>query len=229
MGVLFESVSLAFEVLPLMLKLVGEDRGTWRHPFKTLLQLLASLEVLRIQHARPLTEILFVTGEQGAGKTQLINRYLASSAAKELKIRGILTDGVWVGDERDHYFVRDLHTGQRELLCERDGPTSEIQAGPFNFRELGFTFGNDVLRHAIESSPDLIIIDEIGHLERYDQGWSQKMTEMVQGGQTMIWSVRPSLLDEIAAKWPIDYNLFSADDANEAELGAAIKTLLKTH
>ncbi len=226
MGVLFESVSVAFEVLPLMLKLLSQDNRRLRHPFKTLLSLLASLEVLRKRHEPPLARVLFLTGDQGAGKTELLTSYIKSSGAQGLNIQGIITVGVWVDGERDHYFVHDVASHDRELLCGRSLPESEIQAGPFKFRPEGLNFGAGVLARAGEKSPDLVIIDEVGHLERFGGGWARDMDELVQRGQFLIWSVRPSLLDEIAAIWPIQYELMAAETLDKEAFSKKVDEFL---
>jgi nucleoside-triphosphatase THEP1 len=87
-------------------------------------------------------------------------------------------------------------------------------------------FGAGVLARAGEKSPDLVIIDEVGHLERFGGGWAREMDELVQRGQVMIWSVRPSLLDEIAAIWPIQYELMAAETLDKEAFSKKVDEFL---
>ena len=227
MGVMFDAVSLAFEVLPHMLKMVSLQDRVWRHPFKTLLHLLGSLEELRLQHLPPAAKVLLITGDQGSGKTTLLQALLRMEAVQRFDIQGILTLGTWGAANRDHYHVMDIKTGEQALLCDRLAPT-EIKAGPFFFLEEGFALGRMSLNKALLSEPDLVIIDEVGHLELSGQGWASAMDELVGRGQSMIWSVRPALLDEIAARWHISYTLFSAASSSTEELTGVVQQLLRS-
>lgn len=226
MGIVFEALALAFEVLPRLMKLVSEKKRIWRHPFKTLNQLLETLEILRLEHTSHHTNVIILTGDQGAGKTNLIKALLTSDELKDLSFSGFYTEGVWVQDERDHYHLVDINSGESELLCERAGPVSEIQSGPFNFRETGIKKGCDILNKCNETKLSIVIIDEIGHLELRNEGWASQLQTLVDQQQVMIWTIRPALLDRVVAKWPIKYVLLDANQTNLQEMSKQIRSFL---
>ena len=219
MGVLFESLSLSFEVLPRLMQLVARKKRFWRHPFLTLNELLGALEILRREHIPEPARVIILTGDQGSGKTHLIKDILDSPRMKGITFSGFYTEGTWVDGERDHYHVVDFTNDTKALLCERSGPVSEIQAGPFYFRQQGIDFGCKVL----SSSPSnvnnhIVIIDEIGHLELRDTGWGQCMGGLIARNQPMIWTVRPSLVDAVIKKWNFQFYLIDIKSTDSEDI-----------
>lgn len=223
MGIVFEALSVAFEVLPRMMKLVSEKRRLWRHPFRVLSQLLGALEQLRSEHMTK-ARVIILTGDQGQGKTKLIKSILSSSKLEQLSFSGFFTEGVWLDGERDAYHLVDVSSRESKLLCERSSPVSDLRAGPFNFRESGINFGQRVLSAAKAERSAIIIVDEIGHLELRGQGWSNNLQSLVDEGRTMIWSIRPNLLDQVVAKWPVHYMLLDSSKINKDQF---VKQILK--
>ena len=217
MGILFKAMSVAFEVLPRLIKLVSDKKHIWRHPFLLLNQLLGALEQLRIEHINT-AKVLLLSGSQGTGKTNLVKRILDSDKFKAFSFSGFYTDGKWVDDERDAYHILDLKSRKSELLCERKAPISKIKAGPFNFRLPGIEFGQNILADCLVKSSSVVVIDEIGHLELDDQGWSEGVKALVAQNRRMIWTVRPSLLDQVVAKWPVHYFLVEVGNSDDKAL-----------
>lgn len=227
MGVLFDSLALAFEVLPLLLKRVSEIDRIWKHPFRTLSQLLAALEDMRIEHTHGKPRVIIITGNPGDGKTNMIKALINSAELKDVKFFGFYSEGDWVKNERDTYHIVDIHNQGTELLCERSDPVSQWRAGPFNFRQTGLEFGCRILNSIPADHPQsVVIIDEIGHLELRDQGWAGCMNSLINSKTRMIWTVRPTLLDAVVAKWGLDYRVFDINTDSENQIVGSILSLL---
>jgi nucleoside-triphosphatase THEP1 len=226
MGVLFEAISLAFEVLPRLLKRVSEIDRIWRNPFKTLNQLLYALEDLRVEHQSQQPSVIILTGNQGDGKTHMVKALLKDEKLQDIAFRGFYSEGGWVQGERDSYQIVDLQTQASELLCERRGPVGEIKAGPFHFRQPGLEFGCNILDSiSSDHANHVVIIDEIGHLELKDLGWSPSITKLLHNGTMMIWTVRPGLLDAVIAKWNIDCKTFDVKKFTQSQISESIRAL----
>lgn len=225
MGVLLDSISLAFEVLPRLLKRVSEIDGIWRHPFRTLSQLLDALEELRLEHGSRRPRVIILTGNPGAGKTSMIKALVETQSSEEVKFSGFISEGTWLKGERDSYRIIDITTGDSEQLCDRDGPISEWRAGPFNFREAGLRFGCQLLE-STPKSHGIVVIDEIGHLELNNQGWSQCMCDLLASNTPMLWTVRPSLLDAVISKWKLDYHVIDVRKSTALKIAETIQTFL---
>jgi len=227
MGVLLDSISLAFEVLPRLLKRVSEIDGIWRHPFRTLSQLLDALNDLYIEHNQDHPRVIILTGNPGDGKTNMVKALIENQKLSDYNFRGFYSEGDWIRGERDSYHIFDILSRNSELLCERSEPLSEWRAGPFNFRKPGLEFGCDLLE-SIPTQDDntIVIIDEIGHLELKDQGWGKCMSKLANSNTRMIWTVRPSLLDAVIAKWGLDYQVFDVKKFTDEEIGTSIRNFL---
>ncbi len=227
MGVLFESISLAFEVLPRLLKRVSEIDGIWRHPFQTLSQLLAALETLPIEHHVENPRVIILTGQPGDGKTKMIKALIGNDSLREIGILGFYSEGNWVENRRDTYRIVDIQTQDSELLCERKGPVSEWRAGPFNFRKPGFEFGYNILNSIPrQNCKSVVVIDEIGHLELNNQGWNHCINDLLDNKVKMIWTVRPTLLDAVIAKWRIDYRVLDINKFTVEQIVSSIQSFL---
>ncbi len=227
LGLLFQSLSVAFEVLPRLMKLVAEKQRIWRHPFRILNELLGALEILRREHLDSSSKVVILTGDQGSGKTQLVKSILSSQSNHGFEFSGFYSEGTWVNGERDHYHIVDFKHDKSELLCERDGPESEVRAGPFNFRQTGIDFGCQIINAIPESSENhVVIIDEIGPLELRDTGWSACMGDLIARNQPMIWTVRPSLIDEVVKKWAFQFFLIDVQSTDTEEVLSQVKSFL---
>ncbi|MCF7809303.1 MAG: hypothetical protein K9N38_12360 [Candidatus Marinimicrobia bacterium] len=225
--ILFESLSVAFEVLPRMINVVSQKKQRWRHPFRTLNRMLGILEQLRKEHTTATARVILVVGTQGSGKTSRLQTILGSDKLNEFTFQGILTEGVWKAGERDHYHVRDIQTKQSELLCERGGPESSINAGPFNFRRSGLDFGCQALMEIEDVPGSIVIIDEIGHLELRDEGWAGCMETLLLRGRAMIWSVRPALVEAVKSKWALAFETHVVEEENLDDLLEKIRVHLR--
>ncbi len=201
MGIAFDALSLAFEVLPRLVKLVADKKRIWRHPFRTLNQLLGALEILRKEHTTSRPKVIILSGNQGDGKTERIKSLLNGKGNHSLTFSGFYSEGSWVNNERDSYRIVDITSLDSEPLCGRNAPVSGLKAGPFFFLESGLEFGCTTLSAIATKPGSVVIIDEVGHLELQSKGWSECMDGLLAREQVMIWTVRPSLLDAVVAKW----------------------------
>ncbi|NQV29273.1 MAG: hypothetical protein HQ508_00155 [Candidatus Marinimicrobia bacterium] len=226
MAIVFEALSIAFEVLPRLLKLVSQKKHLWRHPIKTLNQLLGALEILRQEHVSSSAMIVILTGNQGDGKTQLIRDLIDSSESSDIKFSGFYSEGSWLDGERDKYHIVDISNRSSALLCERDDPPSDIRSGPFNFRHSGIAFGCGILKDIVPDKKTVVVIDEIGPLELRDEGWGIYMGELVAAKQMMIWTVRPSLLDAVIAKWGIRFSILKARESKVSDIERFLRQML---
>lgn len=224
--VLFESISVAFEVLPRLINAVSRRRGQWRNPFRTLNRFLGILEQLREEHTHNQSRVILLIGDQGAGKSTLLKELVHDEEGSGFLLSGFISEGTWVAGERDHYDILDISSMRSERLCERAGPASDIKAGPFNFRAAGIGFGCQILHQAAKDSESIVIIDEVGHLEIQGEGWSRCMDDLLMGGRPMIWSIRSSLVKDVKDRWDLKFIPLTVKETDVKALIAAIRNEL---
>lgn len=216
--VLFESISVAFEVLPRLINVVSRRKGQWKNPFRTLNRYLGILEQLRKEHTHSLSHVILLVGDQGAGKTSRLIDLMNAQKLENMVFAGFITKGTWVDGQRDHYDIVNISNMRSERLCERSGPPSDIQAGPFNFRSAGIGFGCQILHQAIDQPGSVVIIDEVGHLELRNEGWSRCMDDLLQQNRSMIWSVRSSLVEQVKKAWNLNFYVLPVKDSTTETL-----------
>jgi nucleoside-triphosphatase THEP1 len=76
--------------------------------------------------------------------------------------------------------------------------------GKYYFNQDAILFGNKILESNNVVDKQLIIIDEVGHLELNGQGWSGAMDKITTSSKIpQLWVVRKSLVQRITRRWNI--------------------------
>lgn len=148
---------------------------------------------------------VIVTGEVGRGKTQACGAAAARLRDLGWEVAGVLTPGVWMGDQKVAIDALDLGTGHSRRLAERAGVGYEA-AGPathgWRFYAETIAWCNSLLANAIDC--DLLVLDELGPLEfESGEGLTQGM-RAVDGGRFRLGLVvvRPRLVQAAQQRWP---------------------------
>jgi nucleoside-triphosphatase THEP1 len=148
---------------------------------------------------------VIVTGEIGSGKTQACAA--AAGRLQELgwEIAGILSVGVWTGNEKVAIDAVDLRSGEARRLAER-ARAGDIPQGPttpgWRFDAETIAWCNSILCAAIDR--DLLVVDELGPLElESGEGLVQGMEALDEGRfRLALVVVRPRLLQAAQHRWP---------------------------
>ncbi|MDP3176924.1 MAG: nucleoside-triphosphatase, partial [Spirochaetaceae bacterium] len=120
--------------------------------------------------------LVVLTGARGEGKT-----YACVAVARRAAELGFRVGGFVSRSERDEgglptsIRIEDIVTGESRLLARRGaqlgGPSWPPSPGriggpePFGFSTLALAWAIELARRALESGPDLVIVDEIGPVE----------------------------------------------------------------
>ena len=150
-------------------------------------------------------ERVIVTGEVGCGKTQTCR-----AAAERLRdlgwvIAGVVSPGVWVGNQKVAIDALDLRTGHSRRLAERAGAGHAL-AGPatrgWHFDAETIAWCNSLLAGAIDC--DLLVVDELGPLEfKSGEGLIQGVRAIDEGRfRLALLVVRPRLVQAARERWP---------------------------
>jgi len=123
--------------------------------------------------------------------------------AEGLSVAGILSPGIFRGNQKLGIGVRDLYSGEeRQLAMLRDKESAELATPRWAFDPDALAWANQKLG----SSPvtDLLIIDELGPLEFLRGEGLISGLERIDSGdyQVACVVVRSSLLPKALQRWP---------------------------
>lgn len=143
--------------------------------------------------------LYIITGEQGSGKSEMIQALCDALKSKGLAVSGIIARGIWENGERSGFSIESVAHGDRMVLCENKSHPGWRQFRRFWFNPDAFDTGNIWLKQALNGNSDVIILDEIGPLELQGEGWAENLSGIFT--QTLhrmvIVTVRPSLTEKI--------------------------------
>lgn len=150
--------------------------------------------------------VQIVSAGRGEGKTTFLARLADHVAAGGRSIGGVTTPAVFEGDRRIGYDLVDLRVGQRWPLARLSVLLdSSIEVGAYRFDEEAVRLGNAAVIGAVRDGLDFIAVDEVGPLEFRGNGWAAALTCALaecRPEQTLVVVVRPSLVDELATRFP---------------------------
>lgn len=160
-----------------------------------------------------MSRISLLTGQIQSGKTNLCLAVAEAARQERLQLGGLISPAVFKGGEKTAIDVLDLKTSNRKRLADlKDNQTSELETIRWSFLPEAVEWGNRALLKAVPC--DLLMIDELGPLEFYqERGWVNAFP-ILEGGkyQAALVVVRPSLLEEATRRW----NIFQIIDLRES-------------
>ena len=120
---------------------------------------------------------ILVSGPKPSGKTTLVETVIATLAGRELRIAGILAQGLWRDGLRAGFDLINLASGQRVPLARRRNDPHSQHGRIFDFFESGFRAGAEALDTCRRAN--LVVVDEIGRLEARGEGWASRLRELL--------------------------------------------------
>jgi nucleoside-triphosphatase THEP1 len=230
-GQLASAMEAAFDALPTMIAVLGEQRNVLRHPVTSLSRLLLVAKRRVIEIESEITDgakVILLTGARGSGKTTLLREFVEGCRKKSIPVAGILSPAVWIDSKRIGYDVLDIHSGERRSLC-RIGPNgSGPKVGEFNFLEDGIQFGNEILGSASPKVSALVIIDEIGPLELNGNVWASSVDQLMKQTVTpVLLVVREQLIEKVSSRWNfVPLAICKINENNSDEIANQIRNII---
>jgi iron complex transport system ATP-binding protein len=148
-------------------------------------------------------QLILVTGLSGAGKTSWCSRLINLAKRGGLKVGGILSPGIFKGQQKTGIEVKNLETGEsRQLAKLHEGGNLTLSTPRWTFHPEIMDWANTVLEDS--SDTDLLIIDELGPLEFLrDEGLLAGLERIDEGDYKVACVVvRSSLLPKALQRWP---------------------------
>ena len=164
--------------------------------------------------------VFLLTGERGEGKTTTLGRVIERLRDEGMVISGIITHGTVKNGIRDSFTVVNVRTNIGVQLCSRETGTGGERCGAFLFNAKGLMHGFQALSLESAEGADLVVIDEVGHLELRGEGWTTCIDTLTAETDRipMVWVVRKNSLEQVITHWRLlnpvilDINEYSVDE-----------------
>jgi nucleoside-triphosphatase THEP1 len=224
---LYQSLELAFAALPGLMETFSLDISHVRGFRKFIFTMLSSSQSLledfiNIEKSRP--TVFVISGKINEGKTTLTQKVVTVLKERGIHVHGLLSVANGNKEDGKSYYVEDIDTNARELLCSENPATGNIKVGRFHFSATGVLYGRKILEQAVHKPNQLIVIDEIGPLEINDNGWAPAIHNILNHTNTAhLWTVREKLVKLIIRKWNIgDVYIFNLDEDTPQDIAECI-------
>jgi len=151
-------------------------------------------------------QLVFVTGEKGAGKTAWCQTLVTCARSLGLSVGGVLSPPEFTGQVKTGILLENLATGERRQLAARrpqlqeDAPTKK-----WRFDDEVLRWGDQILQRQ-EEALQVLLIDEMGPLEfEHGQGLMAGFDVIDRRAyQVGLVVVRPALLAAAHRRWQSD-------------------------
>jgi nucleoside-triphosphatase THEP1 len=206
---LYQSMNLAFSALPFIISNLSTKGSKKANTFLRIKlhglfsQADTLLDVFKKEHLqRP--EIIIITGDVHQGKTTFAQKIVADLHAQNIRIAGFFSVGINENGLRTGFNLVDIGSSSQIELCSDKKNEKTLKFGRYYFNSDAISLGNEILNLDNLSDKQLIVIDEVGHLELNGQGWSNAIENIIRSNTVpQLWIVRKSLVQKCSRRWNI--------------------------
>lgn len=148
--------------------------------------------------------MIIITGDPQSGKSTLLEKLVPVLKRQHIRPAGILAKGLWENAIRSGFDLIDLKSNESVPLARRL-KECEASSVPFEFFPSGIQAGCRALSKASCAGADVVIVDEVGHLEMAGKGWAPFLTPLLRLETIVhIWVIRTTLVDRACRIWNLD-------------------------
>jgi len=149
-----------------------------------------------------MSNIIIITGKQGAGKTTMCQKLAAQMHEDGSIIGGFIAPGTWKNGLRHSFDILDLQTFKTYAFASREAHNKWKKIHSFYFNKQSITKGEELLReHSLTS--DWVFIDEVGKFEIQGKVWGPILRELLDQDIDMVLCIRDTFVDEVVAHFEI--------------------------
>jgi nucleoside-triphosphatase THEP1 len=200
------ALELAAASLPAMIADMPDLRSAVRNPVTILNRMISRVEK-RLAEVRTSQEnrkrVVIVTGAIAEGKTAFLGALKDILQNRGVAVGGILALRVVEGETTTGYDILDISSGVRKPFLRLTGPVT-VGVDRFSMIDEGYRAGVDALDPAGNRNSVVVIIDEAGPLELRGEGWSSRITDLLQASvPVIVIAVRNSLVDSVIVRFEI--------------------------
>ncbi|NLN31068.1 MAG: DUF2478 domain-containing protein [Bacteroidales bacterium] len=229
----FKNVPLALELsvesLPLFISSVPDLKSLVRKPVSIFYNVISQADQ-RLSEIRDTKaekrKIFIVCGPRGKGKTTFLRKIIEQLREKNLSVSGIIAEVLTDGPVLKGYDIVNLETGERHAFLRNEDKYGYDRIGRFYICPGGLEEGKTLFAGLITAVTDIVVIDEIGHLELRGGGWHDSLTDLLgKSGHNILMTVRREYVEKIRNKWNLeDVIVF---DVRKSDPRKTVHTIIK--
>jgi len=161
--------------------------------------------------------VIVVTGEIGIGKTTICEKVIEIARGQGHNCGGVISCKV----QNEDIVIRDVKTGETRALAS----TSNVYQGPhtakYRFNPEGIAFGVQAIDRGVAS--DLLLVDELGHLELRGEGFTNAVEQIATGRvRNCLLVIRKELLPAFLPQLGAETSIFETTINNRNQLPGEI-------
>lgn len=227
------ALELSAASLPTMIADMPDLKTAMKKPVSILNRMITRVE-RRLQEVSSEQEaerkVFIVTGDIGAGKTAWLVKLTGLLKEKGVRVGGILALRIMEEGRATGYDINDIRSGSRTPFLRQTGDAT-MGVERFTVDDAGYKAGIKALDSAVSHHSDVIIIDEVGPLELREQGWHDRISDLLhESGAKIILAVRRSLTQAVSEKYNLSGAVLLDVDASDVlKCAGEIAALTKRH
>ena len=228
---LYQSLGLAFSVLPSIIDQFVKPKYFLRMPVHTMSEILIQAKQLYDTFERKIKNptVIILAGNKHSGKTTFATELSILLKSNGEKVGGFLAPGKFENNHRTEFDILDLSSGKKMLLSGINQEEGE-KIGPFRFNVEGQNFGKEILKGQNLKETEIVFIDEIGPLELKGFGWAESIDQLMDDPDKIhFWIVRRGIIKKVIQKWNLINTRVIDTRTNSIEDVAEIVKNLKSH
>ncbi|MFV0592419.1 MAG: nucleoside-triphosphatase [Draconibacterium sp.] len=212
------ALELSVESLPVMIANTPDLKTVFKNPLLFVQQIMgfADYRLQQLNLGDSCQKIFIVTGAVGAGKTTMLKKLLAALQEKEVAVAGFYSERLVDNGETVGYNLVDVVTKEKVNFLSVTKESSAERVGKYAINSAAFAWGEKLLQGV---DRQVVIIDEIGKLESWGEGWAQFLEILVNQKQNhLILSFRKELFTPLIQKFRIKNAIVFDVDTTDPEI-----------
>ncbi|MBN2664305.1 MAG: hypothetical protein JXR68_11700 [Bacteroidales bacterium] len=204
-GNLYQSMGLAFSVLPVIIDRNTNPKFFFKNPSKVITGMINIADSVyeNFMNRVKNRELIVITGEKNKGKTTFVSKVIDNLKDKNILVQGFTAIGVFENETKSEFYLHDISTGEQKILCSIKNIGKTI-TGRFFFNDDTVEWGEEILKSVKNNKNTVVIVDEVGPLELKNKGWSNSIDELFKKTDVkIIWVVRKGLVKPVLRKFAV--------------------------
>jgi len=157
--------------------------------------------------------VIIVTGAIGIGKTSVCRKLIELVIKQGFTGGGILTNKA----TNSSLIAEDVRSGKTETLASTDKLYNGPRTPKYSFNPKGIDFGIQAIDRG--TSADILVVDELGHLELRGEGFARVLTLIKEGKvKDCVLVIRTELLPAFLPHLPKNPVIFETTLENRNQL-----------